>query len=230
MREISREITTVLTGLSYLECPRWHDRIWFSDFYTHQVLSTREDGSDLGEADRAGQPSGLGWLPDGRLLVVSMRDPRCCAASRTARCRRTPTCRRTSAGIPTTWSSTAGPGVRRQLRLRPDGRRRSRPTVLHRVDPDGTVTQVADDLWFPNGSVITDDGVLLVVETFGNRVTAFDIERRRSLANRRDWAQFGELPTERDVGEAPRPARVAPDGCGLDAEGACGWPTRSAAG
>ena len=49
------------------------------------------------------------------------------------------------------------------------------PTALLRVDPDGTVTQVADDLWFPNGSVITDDGVLLVDETFGNRVTAFDI-------------------------------------------------------
>ncbi|MDG4770094.1 hypothetical protein [Solwaraspora sp. WMMD792] len=47
------------------------------------------------------------------------------------------------------------------------------PAAPHRVDPDGTVTQVADELWwFPNGSVLTDDGVLLAVETFGNRVTA----------------------------------------------------------
>jgi len=58
------------------EAPRWHDgRLWFSDFYAGQVMSAREDGSDLRlEAAVAQQPSGLGWLPDGRLLVVSMRD------------------------------------------------------------------------------------------------------------------------------------------------------------
>ena len=73
---MSRALTTVLSGRSYLECPRWHDdRIWVVDFYTHEVLSAAEDGSDLRvEAMVPQQPSGLGWLPDGRLLVVSMRD------------------------------------------------------------------------------------------------------------------------------------------------------------
>src|ERR687886_222733 len=67
---------TVIDGFSFLEGPRWHnERIWFSDFYTHRVLSAREDGSDLRvEASVPQQPSGLGWLPDGRLLIVSMRD------------------------------------------------------------------------------------------------------------------------------------------------------------
>jgi hypothetical protein len=68
----------VVSGFAFLETPRWHGgRIWFSEFDTFQVLSAREDGSDLRvEASVPGQPAGLGWLPDGRLMVVSMRDRR----------------------------------------------------------------------------------------------------------------------------------------------------------
>ncbi|NED59439.1 SMP-30/gluconolactonase/LRE family protein, partial [Streptomyces sp. SID10244] len=91
---------------------------------------------------------------------------------------------------------------------------------LLRVDPDGSVTVAADDLWFPNGSVITDDGVLLVDETFGNRVTAFDIGDDGGLTNRRVWAQFGELPTDTEIEKALPQLSVAPDGCCLDADGA----------
>jgi sugar lactone lactonase YvrE len=82
------------------------------------------------------------------------------------------------------------------------------------------VTEVADDLWFPNGCVLTDDGVLLVDETFGNRVTAFDVSADGSLTNRRVWASFGDLPTERGLQAALGQLQVGPDGCGLDAEGA----------
>jgi sugar lactone lactonase YvrE len=91
---------------------------------------------------------------------------------------------------------------------------------LLRVDPDGSVTPVADELWFPNGSVITDDGVLIVDETFGNRVSAFDLRPDGSLGDRRDWATFGALPAARGLGEALPGLAVAPDGCTLDAEGA----------
>ncbi|HEY7487307.1 MAG TPA: SMP-30/gluconolactonase/LRE family protein, partial [Streptosporangiaceae bacterium] len=92
--------------------------------------------------------------------------------------------------------------------------------ALHRVDPDGTVTEIATDLWFPNGSVITRDGVLLVNETFGNRVTAFDLTQDGQLANRRTWAEFGPLPTQRDIAKILPQISVAPDGSCLDAEGA----------
>lgn len=93
------------------------------------------------------------------------------------------------------------------------------PAVLLRVDPDGTVTRVADDLMFPNGSVLTDDGLLLVNETFGNRVTAFDVAADGSLPGRRFCTEFGPVPASTVIAEAIPELVVAPDGCALDAEG-----------
>jgi hypothetical protein len=81
------------------------------------------------------------------------------------------------------------------------------------------VTQVADDMWFPKGSVITDDGVLLVDETFGNRITAFDIRADGALANRKVWASFGALPSDRDLQAALGQLTVAPDGLRLGRRG-----------
>ncbi len=220
---MSREISTVLTDRAYLECPRWHDgRIWVVDFYTHEVLSAAEDGSDLRvEAVVPQQPSGLGWLPDGRLLVVSMRDARIL--------------RREVDGTLVTHAELGAHVGGHPNDMVVDAQGRAfvgnfgfdlmggapiAPTGLVRVDPDGTVTPVAEDLWFPNGSVLTDDGVLLVDETFGNRVTAFDVAEDGSLVNRRTWAEFGALPSTREVAGALPELVVAPDGCGLDAEGA----------
>jgi sugar lactone lactonase YvrE len=94
------------------------------------------------------------------------------------------------------------------------------PANLVKVDPDGTVTVAAEDLHFPNGSVITDSGVLLVDETFANRVSAFDIGSNGQLTNRRVWASFGEVPDGPDFGTVLSQVKVAPDGCCLDAEGA----------
>jgi sugar lactone lactonase YvrE len=220
---MTREIGSVLVGQAYLECPRWHEgRIWMADFYTHEVLSAAEDGSDLRvEAEVPQQPSGLGWLPDGRLLVVSMRDARLL--------------RREADGALVVHADLSGHVQGHPNDMVVDERGRAwignfgfdlmagapiEPTGLLRVDPDGTVARVAEDLWFPNGSVITDDGVLLVDETFGNRVTAFDITADGGLTNRRVWAEFGALPTTRVVGEALPQLVVAPDGCCADAEGA----------
>jgi sugar lactone lactonase YvrE len=66
-----------IDGLQFGEGPRWHEgRLWYSDFYEHAVFSVDEQGSRRQELAVDGQPSGLGWLPDGRLLVVSMTDRR----------------------------------------------------------------------------------------------------------------------------------------------------------
>ncbi|MDR7300864.1 SMP-30/gluconolactonase/LRE family protein [Haloactinomyces albus] len=220
---MSREINTVVTELSYLECPRWHDqRIWFADFYTYRVYSAAEDGSDLRvEAEVPQQPSGLGWLPDGRLLVISMRDARLL--------------RREFDGSLVTHADLAGyvNGHLNDMVVDSHGRAfigefgfdlmggaPLEPASLLRADPDGTVNEVADGMWFPNGSVITDDGVLLVCETFGNRVTAFDITDDGALTNRRTWAQFGNPPTERDLEKLLAQVAVGSDGCCVDEEGA----------
>lgn len=219
----SRQIRTLVAGMAYTECPRWHeDRLWFSDFYTHTIRSVREDGSDLRtEVEVPAQPSGLGWLPDGRLVYVSMKDrkvmrreddgalvvhadvtdhvtghPNDMVVDHLGRC----------------WLGNFGFDLM--------GGADIETAALLRIDPDGTVTTVAEDLWFPNGMAITPEGSLLVDETFGNRVTAFDIEPDGSLANRRAFATFGDLPSTRNLAQALGEGVVAPDGCGLDAEGA----------
>jgi len=220
---MTQQMTTVADGFHFLEAPRWRDeRLWFSDFYSYQVRSMREDGSDLREeASVPEQPSGLGWLPDGRLLVVSMRDRK--------------VLRREPDGTMVVHGDLGPHATGHCNDMAVDAQGRAyvgnfvfdlmagdplEPAALHRVDPDGRVTQVADDLWFPNGCAITPDNVLLVVETFGNRVSAFDLTDSGELVNRRVWAEFGPLPTERGVAESLAQVQVAGDGACLDSEGA----------
>jgi sugar lactone lactonase YvrE len=215
--------TTVVSGFKFLEAPRWHDgRIWFSDFYTHQVMSAQENGSDLREeATVPQQPAGLGWLPDGRLLIVSMKDRKLL--------RREPDGTLVVHGD----LSSAATGHTNDMAVDAAGRAYVgnfgfdlmsgsplQTAALHRVDPDGTVTEVADDLWFPNGTVITPDNVLIVNETFGNRSTAFDLTDDGRLTNRRVWAEFAPLPSDRAMDKLFPELKVAGDGCCLDSEGA----------
>ncbi|MEO3830307.1 SMP-30/gluconolactonase/LRE family protein [Actinomadura sp. B10D3] len=219
---MTTKASTVLSGFAFLEAPRWRDeRVWFSDFYTHQVYSAREDGSDLQvEADVPEQPSGLGWLPDGRLLIVSMRDRRIL--------------RREADGTLAVHADLGGHAAGHLNDMVVDAEGRAyvgnfgfdlmsgaplAPAALHRVDPGGEVTEVADDLWFPNGSAITADGVLVVNETFGDRISAFDVTGDGRLTNRRTWARFGPLPTERSIDRILAGVSVAPDGACLDAGG-----------
>ena len=215
--------TTLIDGLSFTECPRWRDnRLWISDFYTFRVLAVSMDGSAETVAEVAQQPSGLGWLPDGRMLIVSMRDRRIL--------------RREDDGSLVLHADlshlapwhlndmvvdSAGRAYVGNFGFDLMGGAAARTTNLIRVDPDGSTTVAADDLGFPNGMVITPDGsTLIVAESFGNRLTAFSIDADGSLSGRRDWAVFGPRPSSDDVAAALATAAVVPDGICLDADGA----------
>jgi sugar lactone lactonase YvrE len=216
-------LTPVVTGMSFLECPRWHDgRIWMSDFYTNRVLSAAADGSDLRtELDVPGQPGGLGWLPDGRLLVVSARDRTLVRQERDGTVVVHADLRGHVGGnVNDMVVDAAGRAYVGNFGFDLGAGADPAPTCLVRVDPDGTVVEVADRLHFPNGTAITDDGVLLVDETFANRVTAFDVDADGNLTGRRVWAKFGEVPDAGDFAAVLGQVKVAPDGCCLDAEGA----------
>ena len=214
---------TVVEGLSFPECPRWHDgRLWFSDFYAHAVYSVAADGSDLRvEAEVPNQPSGSGWLPDGRLLVVSMRDQLLMTVEADGEVREYADLSGHVRGYPNDMVvDVSGRAYVGEFGFDLMGGAPVEPARLLRVDPDGSVHVAAEDVAFPNGSVITDDRRLLVCETFGNRVSAFDIGADGELNNRRRFAEFGPAPTATDLGEALGQLVVGADGCCLDAEGA----------
>jgi sugar lactone lactonase YvrE len=217
----NRTLTPLFEGGHYFECPRWREgRWWLSDFYRHAVISYDSDGRERLELEVEAQPSGLGWLPDGDLLVVSMKDRR--------------VLRRGADGAVSTYAqlSELTTGHANDMIVDRHGRAfvgnfgfdlmgggTPAPAALLRIDPDGAVAVAAEDLWFPNGMVITDDGTLIVAETFAARLTAFDIQSDGSLANRRVWAQVEPSPAPADTETMLSAVSFAPDGCALDAEG-----------
>jgi sugar lactone lactonase YvrE len=201
------EVKTLLDGLTFPEGPRWREgRLWFSDFYTERVIAVDLAGNAETIAQVPQRPSGLGWRPDGTLLIVSMRDRRLLA-------------RRNGALEPIAELRALATGPCNDMVVDASGRayignfgfdrhagEAPRTTCIVRVDPDGKVSRAADDLMFPNGMVITPDArTMIVAETFAHRLTAFTLAADGALGNRR---LFAELPG------------CFPDGICLDAEGA----------
>jgi sugar lactone lactonase YvrE len=197
----------LLDGLAFPEAPRWRaGKLWFSDMHDRWVKTVDTDGRCEEVVYVENDPSGLGWLPDGRLLVVSMRDRRLL--------------RLDDDGL-TMLADLSSVAPRRCNDMVTDAQGRSyvgnfgfdfqaqeepRTTNLALVSPSGEVRIAAKELSFPNGTVITPDGRTLVVgESFGARLSAFDIAEDGSLSNRRVWAQL---------------EGAVPDGICLDAEGA----------
>jgi sugar lactone lactonase YvrE len=209
----------LFSGGHYFECPRWHDgRWWVVDFYRYGVFTYDTDGHEEQVLEVEQQPSGLGWMPDGDLLVVSMRDRRILRRSADG-----------AVSVHADVSELTG-GHLNDMIVRDGhayagnfgfdlmgGGMPSTATLVH-VDPDGNAAIAADDLWFPNGMVITDDGTLIVAETFAARFTAFTIAADGSLTDRRIWAQVQPSPAPADTETMLGAVTFGPDGCALDAE------------
>jgi sugar lactone lactonase YvrE len=220
-------VTVLVDGYTFFECPRWHDgRFWVSDFYTRSVLAVSLDGQVEQILTVEGQPSGLGWLPDGDLLVVSMKDQKVL---------------RVHDGSASVHADLSGLAKGHLNDMVVDAAGRAYvgafgfdlmagdtpvPSVVVRIDPDGRAVVAADDMLFPNGTVVTPDGgTIIVAESLGQRLTAFSVQADGSLADRRVWASLGSGRAEDALAAAAGGgdgSSVTPDGTSLDAEG-CVW-------
>jgi sugar lactone lactonase YvrE len=198
------ELKTLMTGIAFGESPRWHDgRLWFADWGAGEIIAVDSDGKSEVIVEVAAVPLCFDWLPDGRLLVV--------AGTRLLRQDGDELVEHADlSGLSTDpWNDIAvdrrGNAYVGNIGFAfPGGE--FKPGILARVSPDGTVTRAADGVAFPNGMAVTqDDSTLILAESYGNRLTAFDIGADGSLANRRVWA---ETPGDH------------PDGICIDAEGA----------
>jgi len=206
-------IETIASGLAFPECPRWREgRLWFSDIYRGVVLRLDPATGDLEQVvEVPGEPAGLGFLPDGRLLVASVQERRIYALD--------------DAGTLTphadlhaiaSWhlNDMAVDGTTGRAYIGNYGDDSAPPAPpfpadLAMVEPDGTAHVVAEQMLFANGMAITPDGATLIVaETRATpgRLSAFTIETDGSLVNRRVLVEFDD-------------PHVMPDGIALDAEG-----------
>lgn len=197
----------VMDGLGFAESPRWHDgRLWVSDWAAGRVWSLAPDGTPSIEAEVDSFPLCFDFLPDGRLLLVSSGDR--------AVLRREPdgslTRHADLAELSTTpWNEITVDDLGRAYVNNigfdfPDGE--YAPGFIVLVQPDGSVTRVAEDVAFPNGMALAPDGsTLLLAESYAEQVTAYSVEADGALTGRRVWAA---TPGDH------------PDGICLDFEGA----------
>lgn len=204
--------TDVVTGIRFPEGNRWHaGRLWYSDMHTGEVFSVdpERDTAPRLETTIVGQSSGLGWLADGRLVVSAMESRTLVAVAEDG-----------SSSVYADLSAVEPSLINDLVVDEATGRtyvgafgydlyggEELRPGPLHLVDTDGSVRLAADGLVFPNSAnVLPGTRTLVVSETWGGRLTAFDVEDDGSLTGRRVWA--------------PLPEGVTPDGSTVDAEGA----------
>ncbi|MEH6556754.1 MAG: SMP-30/gluconolactonase/LRE family protein [Oceanicoccus sp.] len=201
------EFTTLVDGLIFAEGPRWHDgKLWFSDMHDKKICTVDLDGN-LDIVHHAAQDtSGLGWAADGSLLFVSMPDRRLMKLGKDGAEEIADLSPFASFHCNDMIVDKSGRTYVGNFGFDLHGGADHTPANLVMVDVGGSVSIAASDLMFPNGMIISaNDKTMIVAETFGACLTAFDIAEDGSLSNRRIWADI-------------KPA--VPDGICLDAEGA----------
>ena len=181
----------IAENLYFSEGPRWHEnKLWFSDFYQHAVFNIEENGTPNKVVDIPNQPSGLGWMPDGSMLIVSMLDRKVMKyreghlsvhadlSQITAfRCNDMVVDANGNAYVGNFGSIFHAKNIK--------------PTCLIFVNTNGDAKIIERNLDFPNGTVITPDGKKMIIgETYGGKLTSFDISSDGSLSNRKVWAQM----------------------------------------
>ena len=201
--------TIIHTGLQFGEGPRWHDgKLWFSDFFRYGVFTLDAEGREERVLTVEARPSGLGGLPNGDLLVVSMSDQKILRYDGSATTVHADLsavsdhdCNDMVVGPDgTAYVSIFGFDLHADPPVEPEA------AHLVVVSPDGTVRTGNKELMFPNGAVITPDGSTLIVgESYGRRYSAYTIAEDGMAVDHRVWADLDGL---------------VPDGCCLDAEGA----------
>lgn len=197
----------LLDGLIFPEGPRWHGgRFWFSDMHAHKILTLDGSGHAETVAELDDRPSGLGWLPDGRMLVVAMGARKVLRLERSHLVEHADLSELAPADCNDMVVDASGRAYVGNFGFDFAGGGTPASTNIIAVEPEGRAWVAAEGLQFPNGSVITPDGKTLIVgETFGRKLTAFDIGKDGKLSNQRLFAEV---------------RGAFPDGICLDAEGA----------
>ena len=199
-------MTILLDNLYFAEGPRWRNgQLWFSDMHDQCVCTVTPQGEKTTLLRLPNdEPSGLGWLPNGDLLVVSMRKRQLLCFDGKALSVHADLSELASHRCNDMVVDPLGRAYVGNFGFDLHAGEKPRSTVLVRVDPDGAAKIVDDDVFFPNGSVITADRRTLIVgETFARALTAFDIDASGDLSNKRTWAKL--------------PEGAVPDGICLDA-------------
>ena len=202
------ELRTLLTGIAFGESPRWHDgRLWFTDWGAEELIAVDLDGNSEVIAHVPSFPFCIDWLPDGQLLIVSARERA--------------VLRLESDGALAKHADLRPLADKPWNEIVVDGRGNAyvngggfdmlageapAPGMVALLAPGEEPRRVADGIAFPNGMAVTpDNSTLIVADSYGRELVAFDIEAEGGLSNRRTWADLGE---------------GAPDGICIDADGA----------
>jgi sugar lactone lactonase YvrE len=196
----------LLDGLMFPEAPRWRDGwLWFTDQHARRIVRVTPQGEAETIATLSDLPGGLGWLPDGRLLVVSMTKRQLLVLENGALHPYADLSHLASFHCNDMLTDAHGRSYVGNFGYDLHGGAEQSPAELIQVDAQGECSIAARDMIFPNGCALSPDGAtLLVAETFASRISAFDVGADGKLSNRRIWAELGD---------------AYPDGICLDKEG-----------